>query len=214
MPSKILQRAFLARFALSVGFLAAAPLLAQAPSAGEESIHPGDLVRLAVLREPDLSGEFPVNQYGTVVLPLIGEYDVSRETHRSFRTRVIHDLGEIRQAQDIEVTVLRRVRIVGEVNEAGLYPLDPTMTLGDALALAGGWTELAREGKVELRRGDQVIQADVRLDQRVADSPVRSGDEILVPRRSWLSRNAPAVIGSLAGLIVTVVVTFAAQGNQ
>jgi polysaccharide export outer membrane protein len=195
--------------------LAVAPLAAQngsaAPEAreGSDAIRPGDIVRLTVFRSDSLSGEFPVNQFGTVVLPLIGEYDVSRETHKSLRDRVIHDLREVRYAPAIEVVVLKKVRVLGAVNEPGVYTLDPTMTIADAVAMARGRTDIAREGDVLLRRGADVIDADLRLETLVSESPIRSGDEIFVPRTSWLSRNMTAAMmgaSTLAGIIVTLIV--------
>src|SRR5690606_7455075 len=92
------------RWPAALGFvmaLAAAPLAAQSEAAppppadareGSEAIRPGDVVRLTVFRSDSLSGEYPVNQFGTVVLPVVGEYDVTRETHRTLRDRVIRDL--------------------------------------------------------------------------------------------------------------------------
>lgn len=195
-----------------------APLQGQETGAAgpidNEAIRPGDVVRLTVIRDKDLSGDFPVNQFGTVVLPLVGEYDVSRESHRSLRDKVIHDLQEIRQARDIEVVVLRRVRIVGEVNEAGVYNLDPTMTVADAVAMAKGRTQYAEEGKLLLRRGSEVIDADLRMDVRVSESPIRSGDEILIPRQGWLDRNAAALIGGATALVGIVVTLVATGGGQ
>jgi protein involved in polysaccharide export with SLBB domain len=197
--------------ALAVLFLCAVrPAAGQtAPAelpAGSEAILPGDVVRLTVLRDKDLSGDFPVNQFGTVVLPLVGEYDVSRESHRSLRDKVIRDLQEIRSAKDIEVVVLRRVRVVGEVNEPGVYPLDPTMTVADAVAMAKGRTQFASAGEVVLRRGGEVVDADLLLDQRVSESPIRSGDEIYIPRRGWVDRNLTAVVAG-ASTVATILIT-------
>lgn len=175
---------------------------------GAEPIRAGDVVRLSLLRDPDLSGDFPVNQFGTVVLPVVGEYDVTGETHRSFRERVLHDLREVRHAPDAEVVVLKRVRVVGEVNEPGVYPLDPTMTVADAVATAKGRTQLAAEGTVILRRGAQVVDADLRLDTQLSESTIVSGDEIFVPRRSWLDRNLTAVLAgaSTAATLLAILV--------
>ena len=172
-------------------------------------IRPGDVVRLTVIREEELSGDFPVNQFGTVVLPLVGEYDVTNESNRSLREKVIRDLQKIRSARDIELVVLRRVRVVGEVNEPGVYPLDPTMSVADAVALAKGRTQWADEGKVVLRRGGQVVDADLRLEVPLSESTILSGDEIFVPRRGWLDRNlTPVVAGAstVAGILVTLLI--------
>ena len=130
-----------------------------------------------------------------MVLPLVGEYDVTHETNWSLREKVIRDLHEIRAARDIELVVLRRVRVVGEVNAPGVYPLDPTMSVADAVAMAKGRTQWADEGKVVLRRGGgQVVDADLRLEMPLSESAILSGGEIFVPRRGWVDRNLSAVV--------------------
>ena len=175
---------------------------------GTDPIRPGDVVRLRVLRDSALSGDYPVNEFGTVVLPLLGEYDVSEDTNRSLRTRVIKALMEVRFGPDIELVVLRRVRVTGEVNEPGVYSLDPTLSVADAVAMAKGRTALGQEGRIVLRRGDEVIEGDLRLDARLADTPIRSGDEIQIPRLGWINRNVGPLMGTavgLIGIIVTIV---------
>ena len=37
-----------------------------------EPLAPGDAIQLAFSREPDLGGDFPVDESGAVVLPLLG----------------------------------------------------------------------------------------------------------------------------------------------
>jgi polysaccharide export outer membrane protein len=178
-------------------------------ASAEDVIRPGDVVRLTVLRQGELSGEFPVNQFSTVVLPLLGEYDVTHESNRSLREKVIRDLQLIRSVRDIELVVLRRVRVVGEVNLPGVYQLDPTMSVADAVANARGRTELGEEGKVLLRRGGQVVDADLRLDMPISESEILSGDEIYVPRRGWIDLNLGEVVAgvaTLSGIIITLLV--------
>jgi polysaccharide export outer membrane protein len=200
---------------LLLSLSAGAPALAaqdQVPPAGavapaDEPIRPGDVVKLTVLREKELSGEFPVNQFGTVELPLVGEYDVTKETNRSLREKVLRDIKEIRAVRDVELVVLRRVRVVGEVNKPGVYNVDPTMSIADAIALAMGRTQMSQEGKVIVRRGQQVQEGDVRTDVPLSQLSIRSGDEIFVPRRSWINLNVAAVMTGasvVAGVLVAL----------
>ena len=79
----------------------------------------------------------------------------------------------------------------------------------DAVATARGRTEFGEEGKVLLRRGGQVVDADLRLDMPISESEVLSGDEIFVPRRAWIDLNLGAVVAgvsTLGGIIVTLIV--------
>jgi polysaccharide export outer membrane protein len=170
-------------------------------AAGDEAIRPGDAVRLAVWRHEDLTGDFPVNQYGVVVLPRLGEIDVSGETHRSLRERVIRALRETVVSPSIEVVVLKRIRVLGEVQEANVFLLDPTMTVADALAMAGGTTPQGRQGAVVLRRDGVALVADLAVDTRISEAAIRSGDELVVPQRSWFDRNSNALIGAGAGVL-------------
>ena len=175
---------------------------------GDEPIRPGDAVRLSVWRHEDLTGEFSVNQYGVVVLPKLGEIDVSRETHRSLREQVIRALRETVVSPSIEVVVLKRVRVLGEVQRAGVFLMDPTMTVADALAMAGGTTPQGRQQTVVLRREGVALFADLAVDTRLSDAAIRSGDELLVPQRSWLDRNSSTLIGAGAGLAGILVALF------
>ncbi len=89
----------------------------------------------------------------------------------------------------IEAVLLRRVTITGAVRNPGVYPLDPTLTISDAVALAGGPAPDGKRDRVEIRRGGVRVVADLRNDVVVSDSPIQSGDQIYVPTKAWLSRN-------------------------
>lgn len=184
------------------------PALAGQAAAGDPPVLPGDIIRLGVWREKELSGEFPVDQHGLVSLPLIGEIDVTGETELSLRARVREAMRRELREPSIEVTVLKRVRVLGEVREPGVYALDPTMSVADALAMAGGRTPLALEGQVTLRREGERIVTDVREDTRLADLTVRTGDELLVRQRSWVDRNAGALLTGGAAMVGILVALF------
>jgi polysaccharide export outer membrane protein len=107
----------------------------------------------------------------------------------------------------IEVTLLRRIAISGAVQKPGLYPVDPTMTVADAVALAGGATSDGRLDRVYLSRGGKRLSITLTRDSRLSDTPLASGDQLSVPLRSWFSRNASWVVSgtlAMAGLIVAV----------
>ena len=112
----------------------------------------------------------------------------------------------------VTVTVLRRVALQGEVRAPGLYYVDPTVTLRDVIAQGGGLTEASNPNEVELVRNGREIPLD--HDARGASplAEIRSGDTIIVGRRSWLSRNALAVASTL-GLVVSVAVQVFRRGG-
>lgn len=167
---------------------------------------PGDIIRVRVWREPDMSGEFQVNEAGAVTLPQIGTLQVNGISPDSLRAFIIAKYAPALRNPSIEVTVLKRVRVVGAVKNPGLYPVDDTYSVGDVLAAAGGITTDGDRRKVRLvRSGEQ--ETTLSLDTRIAESPVRSGDQIEVLERSWLSRNATlatTIVSSIALIVITV----------
>lgn len=170
---------------------------AESVSRADVSPQPGDAIRLRVWREPDLSGDFRVSDDGTVVLPRLGTMHVLEMPMDALRRTIEDSLRKDLRDPSIEVTLLRRVQVLGAVNKPGLYDVDPTMTLADALALAGGATPEGRSDVVELRNRSG-SSATLSNPTRITDTPIRSGDALYVPQRSWISRNAGAVFGAAA----------------
>ena len=186
--------------ALAAGRLSGQSAAAPAPLA------PGDAIRVTFWREPALSGEFPVDESGAVVLPLLGARSVGGVPAARLKDQLALDYGrELKAADDVQIVLLRRVRVLGAVKEPGLYRVDPTMTLGDVVALAGGATRDGQLQGVRLVRGGRELRSDLEHGARVAEQ-VHSGDQIVVPERSWLARHAALFIGagiSAAALIVS-----------
>jgi protein involved in polysaccharide export with SLBB domain len=72
------------------------------------------------------------------------------------------------------------------------------MTVADALALAGGASADGRRDRVELLRGGEKVVVKLDPAARLGDTPIRSGDQLYVPERSWFSRNQGIVIGTVS----------------
>ena len=174
---------------------------------GSGLLLPGDQIRLHIWREPDLSGDFQVGIAGKVVLPKLGEINVIGVTPDSLRTVLIHKYSPFLRNPAIEVTVLRRVNVLGAVRTPGLYPLDATMTVSDALALAGGATPDGKVDKVELRRDQRKLMIDLASRTPLSATPIQSGDQLFVPQKSWISRNGGIVLA--AGITATTTVVAA-----
>lgn len=204
----MVQRALLIPAA---ALLLASPLGAQeqaSPNASNDRLRPGDVVQLRIWREPDMSGQFVVDEAGVVVFPRVGEYRVLGDTPESLTERLLEDFRQYLRNPSIDVTILRRVRIIGAVNDPGLYLLDPTVTVADAMAEAGGATPDGDPDKVRVIRDGEELAVDVTADTRIADSPIRSGDQIYVPERSWLSRNSAVVAATITGTVSLVIALF------
>ena len=168
------------------------------------SLAPGDAIRVQLWREADLSGTFAVDDRGSVTLPLLGEREVTGLGPSELRDSLLSDYREFLQNPSIEVTILRRLSILGEVRSPGLYPVDATISLSDALAMAGGIAPNGNADDIRLIRGTRVIRQDLDAAALVGMSDIRSGDQIVVGEKSWLARNPGAFFGSLiaAGAII------------
>lgn len=148
-----------------------------------------------------------MDESGTVVFPKLGPIRVENESAESLKARLIDRYQEFLRNPSVDVVLLRRVNVLGAVKNPGLYPVDPTMTIADAVALAGGATADGDRSRIELLRGS--VRLDVRVSDvtRIAELPLRSGDQIFVPEKSWVSRNPAIIAASLsaaASLIVAL----------
>jgi polysaccharide export outer membrane protein len=175
----------------------------EAPAFHPDGLRPGDYVRVAVWREPDLSGEYQVDQRGYATFPKLGALPIAGMHPDSIRPRLLAEYAKYLVNPSVEVVPLRRVSVLGAVAKPGLYPVDPTMTLADAVALAGGAAPDGKRDVVELRRGAEVVIADLDVVTPVSRTPLRSGDQLWVPQRSWLSRN-PWVFSSVVAAAATI----------
>ena len=193
-----------------------APILLQAPVARAQdsaaatpaagsggTLKPGDVVRLKIWREPDLSGDFPVDEHGGVVVPKLGRVEVIGLSPDALKSNLISSYSVYLRNPSIEVQLLRRITILGGVRNPGLYPVDPTMTLAEAYALAGGIAPEGKLNEVELVRGNKRTSYKISETTRIADTPLQSGDQLYVPTRSWLSRNTWVVTAAI-GTTTTV----------
>ena len=169
-----------------------------------DTLSPGDAIRLEFWREPELDGEYSVDEDGAAVLPVIGVTEIAgigdADLKRQLQERYLERLNN----QHVQITTLRRVSVLGEVREPGLYHVDPTMSLADAVALAGGTTSNGQMAGIRVFRDGDLVLTSADWDAWVSAS-VRSGDEIFVPERSWFSRNGAFLIGAtltLAGIVV------------
>jgi polysaccharide export outer membrane protein len=173
----------------------------------DDPLEPGDMIRLNFSVERQLDGEFGVDESYNVGLPLLGWTSVASLSGSQLRDSLSAAYALQIRNQTVQITLLRRIRVLGAVRQPGLYHVDPTMSLIDAIALAGGPTPTGKLDGVEIIRGGSVVATDI-ADTELVGSYVRSGDQIMVPERSWFSRNAGWVIGtavSAAAIIIAAV---------
>lgn len=179
-----------------------------AAAPASDVLRPGDIVRLRIWREEDLSGDYLVDPQGVVIFPKIGWIETSGRPSGELRDEILEAYRQYLRNPSIEIIFLRRVNILGAVRDPGLYPIDPTMAIADVLALAGGTQPWGKPDEVQLIRGGEIVTTHITQRTRVAELEIHSSDQIYVPERSWLSRNTGIVataISSAVSLVIAVI---------
>ncbi len=178
---------------------------AAARRAAAVAIAVGDRIRVRVWREPTLGDTVTVDERGEVVLPRLGSVRVEGRTITSLQDTLRARFSEYLRNPSVEVTVLRRVSVQGEVRSPNVYYVDATETAREVLAHAGGITEIGDPNNIVISRDGRTIPLGRWRDGGSLSADLRSGDQLIVGRTSWFSRNALAVV-STVGLIVTVAI--------
>lgn len=143
----------------------------------------GDKIKVTVYGEDDLSGEFTVDGSGHVQLPLVGQVKAAGLNTHQFVAEVATALqnGYLKDPKvSVQVLNYRPFYIMGEVNKPGEYPYENGLTVLRAVALAGGYTYRANDGKVYVRRVNEAQENSMPADSTTRIYP---GDIVRVPER-------------------------------
>src|SRR5262249_11360381 len=144
----------------------------QDPVPATVGVRPGDVITVKVWREPDYTGEWSVDARGRVVLPVLGEIAVQGRSAESLSGTLEAAYRRYLNNPPIEINVLRRIPVQGEVGKPGLYPADATVSVGELIALAGGVTQLGDRHKIQLLRNNQIIISSLGPSMVLQRSPV------------------------------------------
>lgn len=141
---------------------------------------PGDKVRVTVYGETDLSGDYQIDGTGIVRLPLIGALRAVGYTAPALETGIGMALskGYLKNPRvNVEIVTYRPFYIIGSVNRPGEYPYVDHISALNAVALAGGFTDTARQTAIYVRHEGSAVEEEVPTDQL---SELRPGDTIRV----------------------------------
>lgn len=159
------------------------PVQARAQNSQAYRLGSGDKIRVTVFNETDLSGDFDVNDQGSVSLPLIGNVAVAGKTVNEAEATITQKYGAnylVNPRVTVEVLNYRPFFILGEVKNPGSYPYVSGMTVVNAVALAGGYTSRANKERIYIKHGNDQTAKEQQVQE---DSPVSPGDIIRVPER-------------------------------
>ncbi len=123
----------------------------------EYRIGNGDILEIVTWKEPDFSREeILVRQDGKISFPLLNDVQAAGRTTTELKKSIEAGLKDYVAAPNVTVTVInpgsQRFYILGEVENTGEYPLTKNLTVLQAFALAGGFTEWASKKEIILFR--------------------------------------------------------------
>src|SRR5262245_34809881 len=116
---------------------------------------PGDKVRVTVFGEDRLSGEFQIDNAGSVSLPLAGTIQGGGLTKIELEQAITTQLKRqyLRNPKvTVDVVTFRPFYVLGEVQKPGEYPFRSGLNVLSAIAIAGGATYRAHPEKVMIQR--------------------------------------------------------------
>jgi polysaccharide export outer membrane protein len=154
----------------------------------------GDEIVVQVYREAEFSGTFKIDQAGLIRHPLFGSLKMAELTVPDAEHALTALLAErflVNPRVSISVASVRseHVVILGEVQNPGVHPMPfgEKMTLLQAIASAGGFTELASPARVTLQRqGAEQESVKVNVSRLISgrdpDIVLRADDVIMVPK--------------------------------
>ena len=135
-----------------------------APLPGPYRLGSGDQINLRIYDQPQLSGQYSVDDSGFIDLPLLGLIAAGGNSPDQLAARITAALQAqkliLHPSVAVEVSHYRPFYILGEVNTPGQYPYRPDMTVLTAISIAGGFTYRAEEDYAGITRdtGSQAVQ--------------------------------------------------------
>jgi len=117
-----------------------------------------DVLAINVWKEPDVSRSIPVRSDGKISLPLVGEVQATGRTPLKLEEEIAARLKNYIAEPEVTVIVQQinsqKFNILGQVNKAGSYVISNSATVLDAIALAGGFRDFAKQKSIYILRQD------------------------------------------------------------
>ena len=156
-------------------------------------VGPGDVLKISVWKEPELSQTVAVRPDGHISLPLVHDLDVHGKTTGEIESALAGMLQSFIVDPQVSVNLVeihsKTAYITGEVGKPGAYPLTGPIDVLQLIAKAGGLTQYAKRKSILLIRSDEKGEHRYKLDYRDFVSGktnpksqlLQAGDTVVVP---------------------------------
>ena len=154
----------------------------------------GDILEIVTWKEPDFSrGQVLVRIDGKITFPLLDDIQASGRTSLDIKKDIETGLKKFIENPIVTVTVIapnsQKFYILGEIRKTGEYPLIKDLTVLQAFALAGGFTDWASKKEIILYRNedgkDKILRVNYKNIIRGTDFSqnihIKANDTIIVP---------------------------------
>jgi polysaccharide biosynthesis/export protein len=156
-------------------------------------VKPGDILEIAVWKEPDLQGPVLVTPDGTFVFPLVGQVDARGKTVSDLTKVIMDRLSKYISDPVVTVSIKdiqgNKVYVIGQVNGPGAFVVNPRVDVMQALSMAGGTTPFAGLSNIIILRRTGSEQISLRFDYTDVvkgrnlqqNVELQAGDIVVVP---------------------------------
>lgn len=166
----------------------------------------GDVLRVRIYREPDLSGESVVAVNGTAYFTGLGRLHVAGLTLDSLQSDIAARYGAFLVDAAVDVVLQRNVVVYGQARASGIYLVDASTTVLGLLSKAGGTVSQGPNPVVTLVKPDG-RRLLLPQEGRLSMMDITSTDAVYVQEGSFFARNQSSLTAaSLAVSIATSVV--------
>jgi len=156
-------------------------------------IQPNDLLEIFVWNQPDLTRKVLVRPDGRISFPLVQDVQAAGISPGELKTQVEKKLSKFLNAPEVTIIVEAiqsyRVYVLGKVQKPGGINVEKAITVLQALSMAGGFQDYAKEDEMKVIRtlGNKNIVFEFNYSDVVRNKKpeqnilLRSGDVVVVP---------------------------------
>jgi len=143
-------------------------LASTTPPESEYRMGTEDVIEVFVWKEPELSTTVTIRPDGRISLPLASELEASGKTAAELQAEITVRLSKYVVQPVVNVMVKQvnslKISVLGEVRRPDVYRIKNRVTVLDAIAMAGGFTDLARPNKVIVLRNTATGPQRIRIN--------------------------------------------------
>jgi polysaccharide export outer membrane protein len=161
------------------------PSIVDTAAGAEYKLGAEDVIDVFVWKEPELSTTAVVRPDGKISLPLANELLASGKTAGQLRSEIAERLSQFVTQPVVSVMVKQvnslKISVLGEVRKPDIYRIKHRVTVLEAIAMAGGFTDLAKPNKVVIIRNSAAGPQRIRLNIKQAVEDQRTAPFYLEP---------------------------------